>query len=57
MSNQIKPTPMFHTPESWKEVADWIEAHPREDRVHLYTAAGMTWNLAVAVTQSETEDA
>lgn len=49
----IQKSPMFRTPASWKEVVDWIEAHPREDRVHLYTAAAMTWNLAVELTEKE----
>ena len=45
-ANVLTPNNMFHTPESWKEVVDWIELHSKEDRVHLYTAAVMAWNLA-----------
>jgi hypothetical protein len=35
----------------------WIELHRKEDRVHLYTAALMTWNLAAKTVNKETEDA
>ncbi len=44
---KIEPIEMFATPKSWKEVERWIEAHAPEERAHLYTAALMTWNLAV----------
>ena len=54
-ANVLTPNNMFHTPDSWKEVVDWIEAHPREDRIHLYTAAVMAWNLAAKITNEETE--
>ena len=54
----LTPSPMFHTPDEWKEVVDWIEAHPPEDRIHLWTAAGMTWNLAASIVNTGvTEDA
>jgi hypothetical protein len=56
-ANVIKPNEMFHTPKSWDEVASWIELHRKEDRVHLYTAALMTWNLAAKTVNKETEDA
>lgn len=54
---QIKPMGLFNTPESWKVIEDWIMAHPPEDRMHLWTAAGMAWNLAAELTAPETEDA
>jgi len=53
---EIKPLELFNTPDSWKVIEDWITAHPPEDRMHLWTAAGMAWNLAAALTK-ETEDA
>lgn len=55
-ANVIKPNNFFHTPESWDEVERWIDAHPKEARVILYTAAVMTWNLAAKITNKETED-
>lgn len=53
---QIKPMEMFNTPEDWMMIEEWIMAHSPEDRIHLWTAAGMAWNLAAALTK-ETEDA
>jgi hypothetical protein len=41
----IQPHGLFHTPKEMAEVHAWIEAHPKEDRIHLYTAAYMTWNF------------
>lgn len=35
---------MFNTPESMDVVNKWIEQHPKEQRLSLYTAAYMTWN-------------
>jgi hypothetical protein len=43
---QIQPHRFFHTPARWSEVEGWINRHPAEDRIHLMTAALMTWNLA-----------
>jgi len=37
----------FATPENWVELSAWIESHPREEHIHLYTAACMAWNLCV----------
>ena len=42
---KINKQNLFATPKSFKEVEDWIELHPPEDRPHLYTAAMMTWNF------------
>ena len=38
---------LFHTPDSWDDLMDWIERHPPKDRPALITAAGMAWNLAL----------
>lgn len=37
---------LFTTPKDWEQLQNWIELHPPEDRIHLYTAAFMAWNLA-----------
>ena len=50
---QIKPMGLFNTPESWKAIEDWIMAHSPEDRMHLWVAAGMAWNLAAELTKEE----
>lgn len=52
LNSTIKTIGLFRTPESWKEIEDWIERHPAEERIHLMTAAAMAWNLAAAVSQS-----
>lgn len=41
----ITKLPLFHTPESPKEIEDWIEKFPPEERVNLTIVMGMTWNL------------
>ena len=51
----LKPIGLFHTPENWAYIEDWIERHNQEDRGHLWTVAGMTWNLAAKLAQRETE--
>ena len=53
---KIEPIGLFNTPDNWKTIEDWIERHPAEERAHLWTAAGMAWNLAADLTK-ETEDA
>ena len=55
-ANVIKPHNMFHTPESWDEVERWINRHSPDERIHLLTAAMMTWNLAAKTVNKETED-
>ena len=50
---KIKENGMFASPESFKVIEDWIEAHPSTDRAHLYTAAMMAWNLAAKLTSEE----
>ena len=44
--NEIEPCNLFHTPKDLKELENWIELHNPEERIHLYTAAYMAWNLA-----------
>jgi hypothetical protein len=52
---KIKPSGMFHTPDDWDELTAWIERHNAEDRVHLFTAAAMAWNLAAKLTNATGE--
>jgi rubrerythrin len=35
----------FHTPKDADEIVQWIEKHPADQRAHLYTVMGMTWNF------------
>ena len=35
----------FATPDSVEVITDWIERHNPEERAHLYTLMGMTWNF------------
>ena len=51
--NVIKPNNMFHTPDDWQELQEWIERHSTHERIHLLTAAMMAWNLCIK--QMETE--
>jgi hypothetical protein len=50
---KILPNDMFHTPEGWTEINNWIERHNQEDRAHLYTVALMAWNLAAKITNED----
>jgi len=50
---RIQPVELFHTPKSWNELMDWIEAYPSDDRPHLITAAMMGWNLACKFTNAQ----
>lgn len=36
---------LFTTPSSFKDIEKWIELHPPEEKVHLYTVAYMVNNL------------
>ena len=49
---------LFHTPDSWDSIMEWIERFPKDDRPGLVTAAGMAWNLALESSASRvaTED-
>ena len=42
----IKPNEMFHTPDDFEELQDWINRHNLDERIHLLTAAVMGFNLA-----------
>lgn len=57
MSNQkivIGKMNLFATPNSIKDIEDWIERHCPEERAHLYTAMYMTWNyLSEVVKQAQ----
>jgi hypothetical protein len=44
---------LFATPESMKKLAAWIELHPPENRMAIWTAAGMAWNLACEIANNE----
>tara|TARA_R110000796_G_scaffold245976_1_gene370508 strand:+ start:519 stop:686 length:168 start_codon:yes stop_codon:yes gene_type:complete len=53
----IKPHQLFNTPDDWDTITAWIDAHPKGDRIHLWTAAGMAWNLAAKLSTKETINA
>jgi hypothetical protein len=36
-------------------IESWINLHPKEERIHLYTAAYMAWNLAVEISTNQKE--
>lgn len=55
MNTKLESHGLFHTPASAKELENWIERHNAEDRIHLYTAAGMAWNLAVKLHDAQLE--
>ena len=55
MENPLKRYGLFTTPDNWKQVEDWIEAHDPESRIHLYTAAFMALNYAHVVVGRELE--
>ena len=55
---EIKSVELFHTPESWTELQDWIEGHTGSERAVATVAAVMAWNLAASLTNDkETKDA
>jgi len=39
---------LFHEPESWNELINWIDRHNSADRPHLLTAAAMGVNMTAA---------
>lgn len=45
--NKLKISKMglFSTPASLEVIQEWIESHPKDVQVHLWTAMGMTWNF------------
>jgi len=42
----IQPNGLFHTPESPKELYNWLGGLSNVERAAAVTAAGMAWNLA-----------
>ena len=57
-SRILKPHGLFNTPDSFETIEAWINSHSKEDRVHLWTAAMMTWNYAASIVNTGvTEDA
>jgi len=52
----LKAHHLFATPDSFEVIEQWINKHPAEDRIHLWTAAMMTWNYASKLI-AEAEDA
>lgn len=52
-TENLKPIELFHTPQDWAYIEAWIERHPPADRAHLWTAAGMTWNLATTLAKTQ----
>lgn len=51
----LEPIGMFHTPKSWDELLEWINAHNASDRAHIMVAACMAFNLAAHLTQESTD--
>jgi len=49
----LEPINLFHTPENWEKLMEWIHAHNAEDKAHLTTAAAMAWNLAAKLSEKE----
>jgi len=41
------------TPHSWEDIDNWIMAHNKEERSHLYIAALMAWNFAADIMNEE----
>ena len=48
----LKPHGLFNTPDSFETIEAWINSHNKEDRIHLWTAAMMTWNYAASITNA-----
>ena len=46
---------MFNTPDDLAALESWINLHSPEERIHLYTAAYMAWNLAVDISTNQKE--
>jgi hypothetical protein len=46
---------LFNTPDNLAVLDNWINLHPPEERIHLYTAAYMAWNLAVEISTNQKE--
>jgi hypothetical protein len=56
MSKVATRNKCFHTPESYKEIENWIERHTNADeRIHLYTASMMTYNWLIKELELDVE--
>lgn len=53
MFPNIQKTGLFATPESSEHLQEWIEKHRPEDKISLYTVAGMTTNLMVDMIEKD----
>ena len=51
----IQPNGLFAQPTDFKEIENWIERHSPEERIHLWTAAMMTWNYLASQVNKENE--
>jgi hypothetical protein len=56
MAKMLGEQGLFYAPDDNAYIERWIEKHPMQDRLHLYTAAGMTWNLASKLTEVNRSD-
>tara|TARA_Y100000114_G_scaffold96579_1_gene89881 strand:+ start:366 stop:539 length:174 start_codon:yes stop_codon:yes gene_type:complete len=51
---KFDPIDLFHTPEDWKELNEWVMKHTDyQERMHIMTAVYMTWNLACKIVNDE----
>jgi|TARA_B110000211_G_scaffold159705_1_gene180823 hypothetical protein len=55
MPDSLEKHGMFNTPDDLAAIESWINLHPKEERIHLYTAAYMAWNLAVEISTNQKE--
>ena len=53
---ELKKQGLFTTPKDQKQITDWIELHPAEMRMSMYTVYGMTWNLIAKWLEEENVD-
>jgi hypothetical protein len=56
MKNPIGKVDLFHTPENMESLQNWIELHNGADKIHIYTAAMMAWNLASKLVDEAMEE-
>lgn len=47
---------MFHTPENHEELNEWIGQFPPQDRITLFTAAGMAMNMCSVIVGGQIEE-
>ena len=51
---KFDPIDLFHTPEDWKELNEWVMKHSDyQERMHIMTSVYMTWNLACKIVNDE----